>query len=180
MFMENKLLFTGKHIEDSIKHLGYRINHIFHDIPKEDIVVIGILSGCFRFVSSLLKHLDFDFELKWISCKTYNKNKKTNKANIKFVDFKKGDLDNKYIILLDDIIDTGHTVKELLKKINKNHSPHYIYKAFMLKRNNNISHSLYDDYCLRIDSNDYVVGFGLDNNGFNRNKNNLEIINAIH
>ena len=174
------ILFTEYEVKHEIMMLASRINDLFRSIPREEIVVIGVLSGAFKFISELINYFDFDFQLKWINCKSYEDNNQGDNIEIDFVNFVPNDLSNKYVILIDDILDTGQTISKILEKLQNKNYAKYIYKVFLVKRLAGMLYRLCDDYCFEINNNEYLVGFGLDDNEYKRNLPFIGVKNAVY
>ncbi len=85
----------------------------------KDVVFVGVLNGCFRFISDLMKYIDFNAEINFIKLSSYRGTESSGK--ISDLMSLNTDLQNKHVIILEDIVDTGHTLDylmEILKEKN--------------------------------------------------------------
>jgi hypoxanthine phosphoribosyltransferase len=102
------------------KELMNRIQEIAIDINQDYMgrnpLFISVLNGAFMFTSDLMKQIDIDSEIKFINVSSYEGTKSTGIKD----DFDFGDwVTDRHIIFIEDIVDTGNTMKYLLDKIDK-------------------------------------------------------------
>ena len=95
----------------------------------------------------------------------------SHKMNIPYID--RFDDVNESIIIIDDIVDTGKTMFEILLRVN-DMKPSDVKIVTLLKRKKNSPPV--DHFCFEIDK-EWVVGYGLDDNGLKRNYRNIYKIN---
>ena len=78
---------------------------------KTPVVFVGILNGAFMFFSDLVKYIKFPIEIDFVRVKSYDGQ---NRKEIKFTKDLEVDIKGKHVYLVDDIIDSGHTMKFLI------------------------------------------------------------------
>lgn len=167
MIKENdlKILFNEETIQKAVKRLGDSLNAIYQD---EELYLICVLKGSVLFMTDLSKHLKMPLKMEFIRLSSYGSNfHSTGKVNA--VDISLPDINNKNVLIIEDIIDTGHTAKFLLDFINLNFRTKSLKFCSLLdkkiKREVDIDA---DFYCFEVDDK-FLVGYGLDYDGYYRN-----------
>ena len=105
-----KILFHEKDIIKKIKEYGKVIDDYYKD--KEPPIFLGILKGCVLFYSHLLTATTIQSETEFISISTYNRTKTKDDINIQWNLSKP--IKGRNILIIEDIIDSGRTLKKLL------------------------------------------------------------------
>ena len=148
----------------SKEDLQKRIQFLANVINKEDfnhrrsVVFVGILNGAFMFFSDLVKKIELPIEIDFVRVKSYDGQ---NRKEIKFIKDLEVDVKGKHVYLVDDIIDSGHTMKFLMDKFSERGAIHVTPVAAILKENLVIQDAL---YILKYPQNSpWFVGYGMDN-----------------
>ena len=147
----------------SKEDLQKRIQFLATIINKEDfnhrrsVVFIGILNGAFMFFSDLVKKIKLPIEIDFVRVKSYDGQ---NRKEIKFIKDLEVDIKGKHVYLVDDIIDSGHTMKFLMDKFSERGAIRVTPVAAILKENLVISEAL----CILKYSQDspWFIGYGMD------------------
>jgi hypoxanthine phosphoribosyltransferase len=165
-----KVYLTGEEINKRLKILGQQITADYRDKP---IVMVGILNGAFMFLSDLCRHIDLPLELSFAKYNSYKGTSSTGKVAelIGFDDSIKG----KDVIIVEDIVDTGNTISKLTEDIIKK-EPASVKIAALLLKPEVYKGSIAIDYLGMEIANKFVVGYGLDYDGFGRNLKDLYIL----
>ncbi len=157
---ENYILkYDEKYINNAISNVANDINNFIekNSLEKNDILILPILKGAMCFATDLMKKLNFKFEVDFLKASSYHNNKQTSEV---LVDLECVSVKNKIVILIDDICDSGKTLKELEEIILKNGATK-VYTAVLLKRT--ISSAYTPTWVGILDeSGDWFVGFGMD------------------
>ncbi|GBU07447.1 hypoxanthine phosphoribosyltransferase [Bacteroidales bacterium] len=136
------------------------------DLGDKNPLFICVLNGGFMFASDLLKRLNFPCEISFIRLQSYQKS--STNGQIKEIYGLQGNIENRNVVILEDIIDTGYTMsflkKELLSK-----KPNMLKVATLLFKPKALSVELEPDYVALEISNEFIVGYGLDYDGHGRN-----------
>ena len=103
-----KLLLSKKKINNRITELAKQISK---DYKGKKPVFIGVLNGSFIFLADLIRNMSIDCEVAFINAKSYSGNKSTGKIEI--LDDMNLNIFEKDIIIVEDIIDSGRTIKFL-------------------------------------------------------------------
>ena len=98
--------------------LALKIHHRYL-FDNTDIVFVGILNGAFMFFSDLVKKIQLPMEIDFVRVKSYEGQ---NRKEIKFTKDLEVNIKGKHIYLVDDIIDSGHTIKFLMDHFKKKRS----------------------------------------------------------
>jgi hypoxanthine phosphoribosyltransferase len=160
-----ELFIDNSMIEKRIRLMGIQINVDYEDkVP----IFIGVLNGSFMFMADLMKEVKISCETTFVKLASYHggtesTGKITEEIGL-LVDIKGRD-----IIIVEDIIDTGATLKYLLDKVYKE-EPKSVKVAALLMKTSALKYH-FDEInfiCFEI-ANDFVVGYGLDYNGLGRN-----------
>ncbi len=164
---EFALFLPADRIQSEVQRIADTMNT---DLINEDVVFIGILNGAFMFASDLLRKISFDVQVTFVKLTSYNGLASTGKVK-RLIGITE-DLKDKTVVIIEDIIDTGNTIESIIGQI-KGFRPRQIYVATLLLKPDLYSKDIHIDYVgFRIPEN-FVVGYGLDYNGFGRNLRNL-------
>lgn len=154
-------------IQSRIRELGGKMNQ---DLKGTNPVFLGVLNGCFRFASDLMAHFNEDCEINFLKVASYNGTQSTGKVN-ELIGLSL-DIEGRDIIIIEDIVDTGHTLKFLLDTLRKN-NPKSIRIATLLFKPEAYLKEYPLDYVGFEIPNLFVVGYGLDYDGYGRNLNDI-------
>ena len=160
-----KVLLTEEQIQEKVFELASRLNEKY---KNDELYLICVLKGSVMFLTDLAKHLKMPVKMEFIRLSSYgSKFQSTGKVNA--VDIALPDLNDKNVLIIEDIIDTGHTAKFLVDFINLNFKPKSFKFCSLMdkkcKREVNINA---DYYCFEVDDK-FLVGYGLDYDGYYRN-----------
>ena len=111
-----KVLFTEEQIQSKIKELANQLNDEYKD---SKVYVICVLKGSIMFTVDLVKHLKMPLRMEFIRLSSYGTNY-TSTGKVSAVDISLPDLNDKNVLIIEDIIDTGHTAKFLVDFITHN------------------------------------------------------------
>jgi hypoxanthine phosphoribosyltransferase len=164
----SKIMFDSADLQDMVYRLGAEISidHVQSDntLPP---VVIGILNGSIHFFSDLVRAMSIECEIDFIRLKSYEG--QDNSGGITCTKDLEVDLKGKRVYLVDDICDSGATILEALFMVNSRMASE-VKVVTMLKRKNGTSLSDFNGF--EIDD-EWVVGYGLDDNKLKRNQNRI-------
>lgn len=160
-----KMLFEPEKIQNSIVNLAEKLNS---EYKNEEVYLICVLKGSVMFMTDLAKYLKMPLRMEFIRLSSYGSGfSSTGKVNA--VDISLPDLNEKNVLIIEDIIDTGHTAKFLVDFINHNFKVKTLKFCSLLdkkvKREVDIDA---DFYCFEVDDK-FLVGYGLDYDGYYRN-----------
>ena len=150
-------------ILEKIKELAIELNK---DYAGKRPLFIAILNGSFMFASDLFKELHIDAEICFIKLASYRGTKSSGQV-ITAIGLDT-DINNRHVVILEDIIDTGKTLNEFLPQI-RNQQPLSLKIAVLLHKPDATVFPITIDYCCFSIPDKFVVGYGLDYNGLGRN-----------
>lgn len=150
---------------DILKSIAEMAKQIGKDINGKDTIFLAILNGAFMFATDLLKQLDRDCQVSFIKFASYEGIMST--GNVKQLIGLNDDISEKYVVILEDIVDTGLTIENIVDEL-KQHNPAEIRIATLFHKPG-ISPNVKVDYVGMDLPNDFIIGYGLDYNGHGRN-----------
>ncbi len=158
--MNLKKYISEKKIKARVKKLTQKISE---DYKSKDLVILGVLNGAVIFCSDLCRQISVNHHLDFIKVSSYKGLKSS--GTLEFHLLPKVDLKNKHVLIVEDIIDTGLTIK-FLKKYVKSQKAATVRVCSLLVKKEKLAHVKNDfDYIgFEIDDH-FVVGYGLDYNG---------------
>ncbi len=134
-------------------------------------VMIGVLNGAFMFFTDRVRDMGIDVEVDFIRPKSYIG--KDNSGGVKFTKDIELSLKGKRVYIIEDIVDTGQTMMEVLNRVDSE-MPAEVKVVTLVNRKDN--EFPIDHFCFEIEG-EWVVGYGFDDNGLKRNYRNLYKIN---
>lgn len=154
---------SAAQIDAQIARLAKEINR---DYSGKNPLFISILNGSFMFSSDLFKKLAIDAEICFVKLASYKGVKSTGKV-ITAIGLD-AELYKRHVLILEDIVDTGKTMHELLPQL-KNHHPASLKICSLLHKPDQLMFDIRIDYLGFSIPNKFVVGYGLDYDGLGRN-----------
>lgn len=154
-------------IEERIKEIGRQINE---DLDGESPIFISVLNGAFLFTADLIKQITIPCEVTFIRMSSYEGI--TSTGNMNQVLGLKESIEGRVVVVVEDIVDTGNTVVSILSELKK-HRPAEIKIASLLLKPKALKHNIQVDYLGFEVPNNFLLGYGLDYNGFGRNLNDI-------
>ena len=154
-----------------MSEISLQISEDFHDTNP---VIICILNGAFIFTADIIRELDIDCEVDFIKVSSYEGMNST--GSIKMSKDISTDIKNRRVIIVEDIIDSGLSIKFLYEHIIK-YEPEDITIVSLLAKTDNYKLNFNIDIIGFEISSEFVVGYGLD---FNQRFRNLKSIFKLH
>lgn len=153
-----KILISEEQLNEGIKKAANWINE---EYKNKKVIFLGILKGCIPFIGKILTQIKIDCEIEFITASSF-KGEAYQSDEIEISDdIKKLDLNNKHVIILEDIIDTARTLNKI-KQFLINLSPASLKIVTLLDKKEKRIVNLNADYsCFQIPD-VFIVGFGLD------------------
>lgn len=154
-----KILVSEEQINEITKRIGKEISD---DYKNEEVVFVSILNGSFMFTADLLKHITIDCLIDFMQVSTYGNSTSTSgnfvvKKDLSF------DVTGKNVIIIEDILDTGYTMRNLIEYFKIKHVKSLKIAAFIdkpLRRTEKNVVADYVGYTMKTD--EFIVGYGLD------------------
>ncbi len=158
-------------IAEKVKELAAQINTHYKDKKP---LFIAILNGSFMFAADLFRQITIEAEISFIKLASYKGTKST--GHVLTAIGLDADITNRDVIIVEDIIDTGKTLFHFLPQL-QNHHPASLKIAVLLHKPEATVHAIHIDYTCFSIPDKFVVGYGLDYDGYGRN---LPAIYQLH
>ena len=166
-----KLYIDKRDIGRRVKELASRISK---DYKGKTPIFIGVLNGAFVFMSDLVRQVNLDSEIDFLKLSSYGDNK-ISSGDVRLIKDLNCPIANRDIIVVEDIIDSGLSIK-FIRDLIANHKPNSLeFASFLIKKGlNNLDFNIkYVGFKI---PNKFVVGYGLDYAQKYRNLKSLYIL----
>ena len=150
-------IFTREQIEERASEIGKQITL---DYAGREIVLVGILTGCIVWLAEVMKSISLDVSVDFMSVSSYGTATRTSGV-VKIVKDLNMDIENKHVIIVEDIIDSGLTL-EYLQSYLKGRGPASLKICAMLDKPSGRRVDIDADYLGFTVPNVFLVGYGLD------------------
>jgi hypoxanthine phosphoribosyltransferase len=157
------ILIGRESIAAGIKKLSKEISL---DYSSKNPVLLGILKGSFIFMSDIARSLNFPLEIDFISLCSYKGSQSD--GDVKLLQWPRISLNNRHILIIEDIIDTGITMEWCMRRL-KQESPASIKLCALLDKPSRHKTAINIDYLGFSVPDKFIVGYGLDYNEEFRN-----------
>lgn len=160
---EFAISIPNSEILERIQDVAKKINA---DLKGKDVIFMGILNGSFMFAGDLFKFIDIDCQITFLKLASYQGTSSSGK--VKRLIGLNEDIKDKTVVVIEDIVDTGITLDNIKKQL-LGYEPAEIKFATLLFKPNAYQKDIELDYVGFSIPNDFIIGYGLDYNGFGRN-----------
>ena len=161
---EFELFIPEEEIKDAIAKVAERIRE---DVKGTNPLFVGILNGAFMFTAELMRQLNEPYEITFARYSSYKGTSTT--GVVREIMPVQADVKGRTLIMIEDIIDTGHTAKFLMDFINHNFKVKSVKFCSLLDKRVKREVEIDPDYHgLEVDDK-FLVGYGLDYDGVYRN-----------
>lgn len=152
--------------EAIIRRVEEMAGEINRDFSGQDVVFLGILNGAFLFAAELFRRIDLKARISFVKLASYEGTRSS--GAVKELIGWNEDIKGMQVIVIEDIVDTGHTLERIagelkIRKVAGMKIATLLYKPDAYKKKIPI------DYVGFEIPNDFVVGHGLDYDGYGRN-----------
>ncbi|MFN8309378.1 MAG: hypoxanthine phosphoribosyltransferase [Chitinophagales bacterium] len=165
-----RLYLKESQIQQAIKQIAEKINN---DYIGKCPLLVPILNGSFMFAADLMKQLLCDCHLSFIKVASYQ-GVSTDGKVASLIGLNES-IEGRHVIILEDIVDSGHTLAKVLPSFREQR-PASLKVATLLHKPNALKVPVQVDYSGIEIPNDFIVGFGLDYNGFGRNLRDIYVV----
>lgn len=161
---EVDVLYNSVELQTKVRELGTSITEEYRG---EDLIIIGILKGAFIFMSDLVREIDLPVELDFMDVSSYGAST-TSSGEVKIIKDLDHPVQDKHILIVEDIIDTGLTLNYIVE-ILKKRGPRSVKICCLLDKPSRRKTDIRPDYWGYSIEDNFVVGYGLDYNEKYRN-----------
>ena len=166
-----KIMISHDEIVVAARELGQKLTE---DYQGKNPILVGILKGSVPFMAELIKHIDTHIELDFMLVSSYHGGTSSSGV-INIIKDLDQDIKGRDIIFVEDIIDTGKTLKSL-KELFEGRQPASVKIATLLDKPEGRLVEIEADYTCFTIPNEFVVGYGLD---YDENYRNLPYIGIL-
>ena len=157
----------SERIQAEVKRVAELINK---DYEGQSPIFLAVLNGSFVFAADLLREITLPCEVSFVRLASYQGVSTT--GTIREIMGLNLDITGRPIIIVEDIVDTGLTMAHMLDTL-KTHNPSSIDICTLLLKPGKLQVDLDIRYCCLQIPNDFIVGYGLDYDGFGRNTRDI-------
>ncbi len=166
------LLYSEEQIQQRVKQLAEQISEDYKNcIP----VFIGVLNGSFLFMSDLIRYVTIDCEIDFFKLSSYG-DEKISSGNVKLLKELNCDVTDRDILIVEDIVDTGLSLKYIEELFKESH-PKSMKVVTLLVKPGSLKYDVKIDYIGFKIPDKFIIGYGLD---FAQKYRNLRGIYALN
>jgi len=153
-----KVLISEDDIKTRVAELAAQISSDYTD--GSDLVMVGVLKGSFIFLADLSRRLSIPRTIEFIAVSSYGSGSVSSGA-VRLVMDVRGNIEGKHVLIVEDIVDTGHTLKYLIGMM-KSHRPASVKTIALVRKAESAEVDVTVDYLGFDIGDEWVVGYGLD------------------
>jgi hypoxanthine phosphoribosyltransferase len=154
-----RVLITTEQIQQRLSELAQEIGPQYRDRP---LTIVGVLTGSLMFLADLVRRLDVPLRIGLIQASSY-RGKTVQSGELHIGRELHADVRDRHVLLLDDILDTGQTLKHLVQHLHTQGAASVKVGVLLRKLGRQI-HAVNVDYVGFEIPDEFVVGYGLDFN----------------
>jgi len=166
------LLFTEEQIQKRIKELAEQISGEYKSTVP---IFIGVLNGSFLFMSDLIRHITINCEIDFFKLSSYG-DAKISSGNVTMLKELNCEVNDRDIIIVEDIVDTGLSIKYIEELFAENR-PNSMKVISLLLKPDSLKYNVKIDYIGFKIPDRFVIGYGLDYAQKYRNLRGIYVLN---
>ncbi|MBT8081013.1 MAG: hypoxanthine phosphoribosyltransferase [Gammaproteobacteria bacterium] len=152
------VLISEEEIQTRVGELAEQISQDYADAGE--IVLVGVLKGSFIFLADLARRLAIPRTIEFIAVSSYGTGSRSSGA-VRLVMDVRGNIENKHVLIVEDIVDTGHTLKYLMG-LMESHRPASVRACALVRKAERAEVDVEVKYLGFDIGEQWVVGYGLD------------------
>lgn len=152
-----KILYTKEQLSDVVARLGSELTLAYRD---KNPLVIGVLRGAAPFMMDLVRAMDCYLEIDFMDVSSYG-NATESSGNVKIIKDLDTDVTGRHVLMVEDIIDSGRTIKKLLELFEHRRAASVKICTLLDKPERRVA-EVHADFVGITVPNEFVVGYGLD------------------
>ncbi|MGI5971273.1 MAG: hypoxanthine phosphoribosyltransferase [Oscillospiraceae bacterium] len=152
-----EILFSAERIAQRVEELGVML---MRDYKGKNPVFLGVLKGSFIFMADLIRHVDLECEVDFMSVSSYGSGTSTTGA-VKILQDLRKDVEGRHVVIVEDILDSGVTLNYLIHYL-KGRNPASVSICALLDKPSRRKAEIAADYVGFVCPDAFVVGYGLD------------------
>ena len=158
-------MISAKSIAARIEDLAKTIQTEFNGTDK--LVVVGLLRGSFVFIADLVRELDLPVEVDFLEASSYGDGMESSRE-VRILKDLRGQIEGRDVLVVEDIVDTGHTLHQVIDMLNTRH-PRKLKSIALLDKPSRREVDMRADWTGFEIPDEFVVGYGIDYAQRNRN-----------
>lgn len=165
-----RVLIPAEDIDKAVSRVAEQLNERYEGRTP---IFLGVLSGSFHFLSDLVRKIDFESQVTFVKLSSYNGTESTGNVTQQLgIDI---DIEGRDIIIVEDIVETGHSMSYLLDYL-KAKRPASVAICTLFFKPDKFLYNYKIDYTALSIGNEFIVGYGLDYNQLGRNLKDIYVI----
>ncbi len=152
-----QVIFSKEQIAERIAELGAEISKVYEG---QDLVVICVLKGGFMFFADLVRHITVKPELDFVRLASYGSGSESSRV-VSFTKDVEISLKDKHVLIVEDIVDTGHSMKFLMEQLAARGAAS-LRLAVLVSKTERREVAVKSDFVGFSLSSGFIVGYGLD------------------
>ncbi|MDA8995230.1 hypoxanthine phosphoribosyltransferase [Planktomarina temperata] len=165
-------MISAKSIAARIEQLAAEIEQEFADTDK--LVVVGLLRGSFVFIADLVREINLPIEVDFLEVSSYGDAMESSRE-VRILKDLRGTIENRDVLIVEDIVDTGHTMKNVTEHISRR-QPKRMRTIALLDKPSRREVDIKTDFLGFEIPDEFVVGYGID---FAQRNRNLPFIGKV-
>lgn len=153
-----KPMISEAAIEARVLELAEQISKDYENCGE--LVLVGVLKGAFIFLADLSRQLTIPRVIEFIAVSSYGSGSRSSGA-VRLVMDVRGNIEDKHVLIVEDIVDTGHTLKYLIGILDS-HGPASVKTCALVRKAERAEVEVDVDYLGFDIPDEWVVGYGLD------------------
>jgi len=159
------VMISAKSIAARIEELAKTIHDEFKDTDK--LIVVGLLRGSFVFIADLVRELDLPVEVDFLEASSYGDAMESSRE-VRILKDLRGQIEGRDVLVVEDIVDTGHTLHQVIDMLNTRH-PKRLKSIALLDKPSRREVNMKATWTGFEIPDEFVVGYGIDYAQRNRN-----------
>lgn len=159
------IMISAKSIAARIEELAKTIHDEFNDTDK--LIVVGLLRGSFVFIADLVRELDLPVEVDFLEASSYGDGMESSRE-VRILKDLRGQIEGRDVLVVEDIVDTGHTLHQVIDMLNTRH-PRRLKSIALLDKPSRREVDMKATWTGFEIPDEFVVGYGIDYAQRNRN-----------
>ena len=173
MFEEAKVLISEEALQVRVRELGQQIAK---DYANKDLVLLGVLKGCFLFMADLCRHIELPLACDFVGLSSYG-DRTSSSGVVRITSDLTRPIEGKDVVVVEDIVDTGLTMKYLMENLHQR-KPRSVRICSLLEKPSRSVVPTRIDYLGFTVEDVFVIGYGLDFDGRYRNMRYIGVLDA--
>lgn len=154
-----KVFISEEQLAQRVREMGAEITQDYHD---KDVILVAVLKGAVYFMADLSRQLDCPFTMDFMAVSSYG-NQRDSSGVVRILKDLDMDLADRHVLIVEDILDTGLTLKYLIRNFKARGAASVEIAACLLKDRERTGENAIDvKYVGFTIPNEFVVGYGLD------------------